>query len=102
MVVQSADLGPGMCLGTASAQPTIIRMLASGMAPRMYSVNIQNTGDSTLMLVQHSSGTSSKLGQVPSFTGMSMTVSLGSGDALQVMALGNGIDSRFIWSARGM
>ena len=99
---RDAELGPGFFVGSPSASPTIIRFTTSGVAARLYSLNVQNTGDSTLMLVKHSFGMSYQIAQVTPTTGTNLVVTLESGQSLQIVGLGDGTESRFIWSARKM
>lgn len=97
---QGASLGPGMFAGPANANPTVYKALDSGMASRRYSFHIQNLGDNTLQLVKHSGGSATQLTQIPASVGQTAVLNMSGGASLQVLGLGDGTETRFVWSAR--
>lgn len=99
---EGTHLGPGMFEGSATASPTILRIMDPEMMQRMYSFHFQNMGDTTLMLIQHTVGASKQVSQIPPANGMTIVLSIGSGESLQLLGLGDGSESRFVWSAREM
>lgn len=95
-----ATFGPGLIEGHGTANPTVLRVISTTISSAPYSIHIQNIGDSTIMLVQHTSTGQSQLGQVPSESGSSFLLDLAPGDRLQVIGQGDGSETRCIWSGK--
>lgn len=101
-MAEGADFGPGFVECLPGGSNAAVRGIPLDLTVGELFLTIQNFGDCSLQVVHHSasSGGSSQVGITQPFSSGSFAFRVGPRDTLQILALTDGTQARYAWSAR--